>query len=115
MDPSPSGGPATERMVPTPVRFPITKRKRRTGYTRLIARLDSQEIAREEVHPAAASVGRLGGAVAGSGDDQQVEILVGLHERVGDLHRARGIDVSVEFADDEHELALQLRSMRHVG
>jgi hypothetical protein len=53
--------------------------------------------------------------MARSGDDEQIEILVGLDERVDDLHRGGWVHVLVEFADDKHQIAGELRGVRHVG
>ena len=47
-------------------------------------------------------------AVARAGKDDEVEILVGLDQGVDHLHRRGRIDVVVQFADGQQELALQL-------
>jgi hypothetical protein len=46
--------------------------------------------------------------VAGAGDGHEVEGLPGFLQRGDDLRRAGGIDVRVEFADDEEEVSLEL-------
>jgi hypothetical protein len=47
--------------------------------------------------------------------DHHFEVLVGGEQRVGDLHRRGGIDVAVEFADGQQQLAAQLGGVRDVG
>ena len=50
----------------------------------------------------------------GVGDVQQIERLVGLDQRVDQLHRRRRIDVRVVLPDDEQQLSLQLARVLHV-
>ena len=68
-------------------------------------RLDAEEVSDEVVFLAAAAVFRPGGSVAGARDDEEVEVFVGFDEGVDYLHRGGGIDVGIEFADDEEKLA----------
>ncbi len=46
--------------------------------------------------------------MAGAGDGHEFEGLPGFLQRGNDLRGARGIDIGVEFADDEEQMALQL-------
>jgi len=68
-------------------------------------RLHSQQVAHEVVPLAALSVGCSGGTVTGSGDDEEVEVFVCFDEGVDGLHRRGGVDVGVEFADDEEKFS----------
>ena len=45
--------------------------------------------------------------MTGSRNHQKVEVLVRLHKRIDDLHRRRRIDVRIQLADDQEELARQ--------
>lgn len=78
-------------------------------------RLDAEEVSNEVVFLAAASVFRPGGSVAGARDDKEVEVFVGFDEGVDDLHRGGGIDVGIEFADDEEKLAFHAVGLGGVG
>ena len=53
--------------------------------------------------------------VVGAGDEDELEVLVGLDEGVDDLVGGGGIDVVVLFADEEHELALEVLGVLDVG
>ena len=78
-------------------------------------RLDAKEVSDEVVFLAAAAVFRPGGSVTGAGDDEEVEVLVGFDEGVDDLHRGGGIDVGIEFADDQEKLSLHAVGLGGVG
>ena len=54
--------------------------------TTLPSRFDLEQVAHEEVHSSAISVGLFRDAMTSARHDQQVEILVGLDQRVDDLH-----------------------------
>ena len=71
------------------------------------AGLYAEEVADEEVGPAAGAVG--GGAypVVGAGDYQQVEVLVGLDQGVDGLHGRCGVHVPVHLAHDQEQLSPQ--------
>ena len=47
-------------------------------------------------------------AVAGAGDDEQLETLVGFDERIGQPHRVRGVDVVIDLAVHQQQVALQV-------
>ena len=64
------------------------------------------EVLLEELNTFAAEVGRFAGSVSGSRDHVEGEVLVGLDEVVDDLVGGGGVDVFVQFADGEHEVAL---------
>src|SRR4029079_5093936 len=53
-------------------------------------------------------------AMSTVGHDGQVEVLFRLNERVDDLIARRRIDVRVELADDEHQVALQVLRVNRV-
>jgi len=74
----------------------------------LCSGLYSEEVADEEVHSSAGGVWGLADSVASAGDYEEVEILVGFDKGVNDLHGGGGVDVSVELADGEQELALKI-------
>jgi hypothetical protein len=64
-------------------------------------------VADEEVGAAAGSVGGFGGSVIGAGHDEEVEVLIGFYEGIDHLHGGGGVDILVDFADDEHEFAFE--------
>src|SRR5579872_4228004 len=78
-----------------------TLRRRRIA----IRRLDAQQMADEEVLETPPAVGRAGNAIPRAGNDQQVEVLARLDERVDYLHRARRVHVVVQFPDHQKQLA----------
>lgn len=59
-------------------------------------------MANKEVTLAAFSVGGSGCTMSGPWDDDEVEVLIGFDEGVGNLHGGGGVDVAVLLADDEH-------------
>ena len=66
----------------------------------------------EEVEPFVIAVRRrrivaAAGGMVRARHHQQIEVLVVLDQLVHDLHRRRGIDVRIELADDEQQIALQ--------
>src|SRR5437868_6608563 len=69
-----------------------------------LSRFHAQQVTDEEVSQAALAVGA-DLAVARAGEDHQVEIFVGFDEGVDDLHGAGWVDVGVQLADEEEELA----------
>lgn len=70
----------------------------RTGF-------DVKEVSDEEVAAAAFAVWGFCSAVACAGDEEEVEVFVGFDECVDDLKGGGGVDVAVEFTDDEEEFA----------
>ena len=72
-------------------------------------------MADKKLHAEAGAVGCFGGAVAGADDGHEVEGLAGFLQGADDLRGAGGIDVGVEFSDDEEEIALQLVGVVFVG
>ena len=46
--------------------------------------------------------------MAGAGDDEQVEALVGFDQRVDQTHRVRRMDVVVDLSVDEKQVALEV-------
>ncbi len=71
-----------------------------------VRRLDALQVPDKEVGHAASAIFATH-AVAAAGNDQQVEILAGLDQRVGQPHRRFRRHVVVHFADDQQQLALQ--------
>ena len=55
------------------------------------------------------------GAVATTGDVEEVEVLVGFSESVRHLQSGRRIDVRVQLTDNQQELALKLSRVFNVG
>ena len=53
--------------------------------------------------------------MAGAGDGHEVKGLPGFLQCADDLHRAGGIDVGVEFADDEEQVALEFGGVFDIG
>ena len=60
----------------------------------------------EEVVALLVAVGAAVG-VAGAGDHQEVEVLVGFDECIDNLEGGGRVDVGVELTDDEQQFALQ--------
>ena len=77
-------------------------------------RCDVEEMADEEVVALVLAVG-FAHSVAGTGDDHEVEVLVGTCEGGRKLHGGRGIDIVVEFANDKHEGSCEAGSILDVG
>ena len=75
------------------------------GLTASRPRLDPEQVPHEEVAAPALAVGAAAGAVAAAGDDEQVEVLVRLDQGVDHLHRRGRVDVVVELADGQQQLA----------
>ena len=73
---------------------------------RLAAPLALEDLQAEEAEAFAARHGRPPGGMLAAGDDQQVEILVRLDQRIDHLGRAGGIDIGVLLSDDQHQLAV---------
>ncbi len=71
--------------------------------------LGAEQMADEEILHAALAV-RAAHAVAAAGHHEQVEVLVGLDERVDESHRRFRRDVVVHLADDQEQLALVFRN-----
>ena len=70
--------------------------------------LDAQQMPDEEVPPPALPVRPRARPVPAAGDDDQVEILVRLDERIHHLHRRRRVDVPVQLADRQQQFPLEL-------
>ena len=76
----------------------------------------AHQLAHQEVPAALADVGQVVDEhVLGPGDDQQLEVLVGGDEPVGQPHRVVRVDLVVHLAVDEQQLARQPVREVHVG
>ena len=53
--------------------------------------------------------------MVGARDDEQIEALPCLDERVHDLHGGGGVHVAIHLAHNQHELALEAMRVVHVG
>src|ERR1700722_2663236 len=82
--------------------------------TRAPSGLAVDEVPHEEVCAPPPAVRALAGAVAAAWDDEQLEVLVRLDERVHDLHRRGRAHVVIVLAPHEQELARQQVRVRHV-
>ena len=69
-----------------------------------------EEVADEEVVAFVLAIAFAHGVVD-AWEDDEFEVLAGTDESIGDLHGAGGIDIVVEFTDDEHQRALELRGV----
>jgi hypothetical protein len=74
----------------------------------------SQEVVDEEVFEFAMGIVAAGGVVA-AGDYEEIEVLVGFDQGVDHLEGGGGVDVVVEFADDQQKFALEAAGVVHVG
>ena len=80
----------------------------------VIGRLDAVQVPHEEIlHPPDAVRPAVG--MVHTGDDEQVEILAGLDERIDEAERRFRRDIVVQFADDQQQLALQFGGVGDVG
>jgi len=80
----------------------------------LLWRLHSQQVFDEIIPPYADEVGVVGEAVPPVGDDQKVEVLVGLDQFSGQPQAAGRIDVVVHIPVNQQQLALQIAGKREV-
>src|SRR3989442_7042369 len=64
-----------------------------------VGRLDAEQMTHEEIEPLVLAV-RAAWAVSGAGNVQKIEILVVFDQLIDHLHRGRGINVVIQFADD---------------
>ena len=70
-----------------------------------------EKMPHEKLFAEAGAVGGFGGAVACVRERHEVEGLVSLLKCGDDLHGAGGIDVGVEFADDEEQVSFEFMSV----
>lgn len=52
--------------------------------------------------------------VTSAGDIEQLEILVGSYQCIDDLHGRCGVDIGIEFTDDQLEIPLESMGIRDV-
>lgn len=69
-----------------------------------------EEVANEEVVAFMLAIAFAHGVVD-AWEDDEFEVLAGTDESIGNLHGAGWIDIVVEFTDDEHQRALELRGV----
>lgn len=75
-----------------------------------LRRLDVEEVADEEVVAFVLAIAFAHGVMDARKDDE-FEVLAGTDEGISDLHGAGRIDIVVKFTNDEHQRALELRSV----
>lgn len=73
------------------------------------------QVADEEIGAAAAAIIGFGGSVAGAGNEEEIEVLVSSDEGIDDLEGGSGIDIAIEFAEDEEEGGLKAMGVGAVG
>ena len=80
----------------------------------VIGRLDSKEVFAEEILPPAIAV-TSSASVASIGDNDQIEILVGTDEGIGQSQGRLGRDIAIEFSYNKEESPFQAVGVIDVG
>ena len=80
----------------------------------VIGRLDSKEVLAEEILPPAIAV-TSSAPVAPVGDDNQIKVLVGADEGIGQSQGRLGRDIAIEFSYNEEESPFQTVGVIDVG